>query len=123
MVKCEECGKELRDESKFCDSCGKRVISHSHSTVNTETNSNSDTKTMLVIITIVLIIAIVIIAYVANETKIFHANCEHCDGTGECQSCSGSGFWYYSFPPYVKECTSCDGTGDCRWCDGTGKVD
>lgn len=56
-------------------------------------------------------------------------DCEHCYGTGICQSCNGDGImqgskFSYGLDPVV--CPNClskneVGRGKCRWCSGTGK--
>ena len=44
-----------------------------------------------------------------NEKKV---GCSHCDYTGKCRWCRGTG-------KYLGEnCSSCEGTGACYWCSG-----
>lgn len=52
--------------------------------------------------------------------------CEHCFGSGVCQTCNGDGIAYggYGLDPHV--CANClsknpPGRGKCKWCHGTGR--
>lgn len=47
-----------------------------------------------------------------EETDLFGISCLHCEGTGICWFCDGTGD-----VGFVK-CTSCKGTGQCKYCKG-----
>lgn len=65
----------------------------------------------------------------SNNYRRPERNCEHCFGTGTCNSCNGNGIIYnspysYGLDPIV--CPNClsktgSGRGKCQWCRGTGK--
>jgi hypothetical protein len=44
--------------------------------------------------------------------------CPHCQGTGSCARCGGSG----GGDSADSQCADCKGTGDCRHCDGEGTM-
>lgn len=48
--------------------------------------------------------------------------CESCDGSGDCQGCSGDGWFDNPYiGPNTSPCDLCGGSGDCTVCGGTGE--
>jgi len=64
------------------------------------------------------IIGILILVFSCIFITSCAAECGHCDGTGKCYYCNGTG-WNSL---YNHGCDYCWGSGKCKYCDGTGKV-
>ena len=51
-----------------------------------------------------------------KEDVRLQADCDWCDGTGECPECDGFGDYENGY-----ECEFCLGSGECTACGGTGR--
>lgn len=67
-IKCQKCGKEIGDESKFCQYCGKKI---------TTKQKNTRGKKLIILFVVVFIIA-VIICCIAKEKIEYNSDLKEC---------------------------------------------